>query len=137
METENMSEKDRLRKQVLDLQDRYNALEANVVTAIAEAFDGNEDEGIALLEAIGIPEDKWNDFGMVEYEVTVVLTATVEVEVPQTVKAKRNASSSDIIDALEDGGFDPDAEASGYGEVDLRDGEVVGTDWEIGDFSEA
>jgi hypothetical protein len=137
METENMSEKDRLRKEILDQRDRYNALEANVVTAIAEAFDGNEDEGIALLEAIGIPEDKWGNFGLTEYEVMVVLTVTVDVEVPQTVKAKRNASSSDIADALDEDGFDPDAEASGYGEVDLRDGEVTSTDWEIGDYHEA
>lgn len=147
METE-MSEKDRLRaeittlaqkiatrdEQVASLQTNLNRQRQRVVEAVEQFFEDEPEQGIEFLKAAGIDECWWGDFGKVEYEVRVNLTATLEMEVTKTVMAYAGSDSDSIVDALEEDGWDPyeQAECADWGE-----GEVTSADWEVNGYEEA
>ena len=139
METE-MSEKDRLRADIASRDEQITALHENlkrtrqrVVEAVEQFFDGEPEQGIEFLKAAGIDECWWGDFGKVEYEVTINLTATLEMEVTKTVMAYAGSDSNSVIDALEEDGFDAYEQAE-Y--ADWGEGEITNADYEINGFEE-
>ena len=140
METE-MSEKDRLRADIASRDEQITALHENlkrtrqrVVEAVEQFFDGEPEQGIEFLKAAGIDECWWGDFGKVEYEIRVLLTATLEMEVVKTVMAYAGSDTDSVIEALEEDGFDAYEQAE-Y--ADWGEGEITNADYEINGFEEA
>jgi len=115
------------------LQSTLNNERTRFAKTVADTFPNEQLMGTELLRNAGIDECYWpEDYGHIEYEVTVRLTCTVEVDADVKVMARIGADADHIIDMLDNDGFDAEEIVTNKSWYDF---DSIETDFEVINFS--
>lgn len=114
------------------LQSTLNNERTRFAKTVADTFPDEPEIGTELLRNAGIDECYWpEDYGHIEYEVTVRVTCTVEVDADVKVMARIGATADDIIEMLENDGFDAEEIITSKSWYDL---DSIESDFEVTHF---